>query len=91
MNISVVVTNPEHVAIGLLYDEEETPLPIVTFKAEGAMAARMIEIAKREGVPIMQNVPLARSLLEQSRVEEYIPQDLIKPVAEVLRVVRNMR
>ena len=88
---SVVVTNPEHVAIGLLYDEEETPLPIVTFKAEGAMAARMIEIAKQEGVPIMQNVPLARSLLEQSRVEEYIPQDLIKPVAEVLRVVRNMR
>ena len=88
---SVVVTNPEHVAIGLLYDEEETPLPIVTFKAEGAMAARMIEIAKREGVPVMQNVPLARSLLEQSRVEEYIPQDLIKPVAEVLRVVRNMR
>ena len=55
------------------------------------MAERMIEIAKQEGVPIMQNVPLARSLLEQSRVEEYIPQDLIKPVAEVLRVVRNMR
>ena len=88
---SVVITNPTHVAIGLLYDEEETPLPIVTFKAEGAMAKQLIEVAKREGVPIMQNVPLAHSLLEQSRVEQYIPHDLIKPVAEVLKVIRDIR
>ena len=88
---SVVITNPAHVAIGLLYDEEETPLPIVTFKAEGAMAKQLIEVAKREGVPIMQNVPLAHSLLEQSRVEQYIPHDLIKPVAEVLKVIRDIR
>ena len=86
-----MITNPAHVAIGLLYDEEETPLPIVTFKAEGAMAKQLIEVAKREGVPIMQNVPLAHSLLEQSRVEQYIPHDLIKPVAEVLKVIRDIR
>ena len=87
---SVVITNPTHVAVGLLYDEEETPLPIVTFKAEGTMAKQLIEVAKREGVPVMQNVPLAHSLLEQSRVEQYIPHDLIKPVAEVLKVLRDI-
>ena len=88
---SVVVTNPTHVAIGLFYDEDETPLPIVTFKAEGALAKRLIEVAEKEGVPVMQNVPLAHSLLEQSRVEHYIPQELIKPVAEVLKVIRDLR
>ena len=88
---SVVITNPTHMAVGLFYDEEETPLPIVTFKAEGAMAERLIEVAKKEGVPVMENVPLAHSLLEQSRVEQYIPHDLIKPVAEVLKVIRDIR
>ena len=88
---SVIITNPTQVAIGLRYDEEEVPLPTVTFHATGTLAERMIAVAQKEGIPVMQNVPLARALLEQSRVDDYIPQELIKPVAEVLKVIRDIR
>ena len=44
-----------------------------------------------EGIPIMRNVPLARSLYEQGTENAYIPQDLIGPVAEVLRWVQSLR
>ena len=46
---------------------------------------RMIEIAREEGIPAMQNVPLARALNEDGDIDRYIPSELIGPVAEVLR------
>lgn len=45
----------------------------------------MIEIAREEGIPAMQNVPLARALNEDGDIDRYIPSELIGPVAEVLR------
>lgn len=87
---SVVVTNPTHLAIALRYDEETTPLPVVLAKGEGALAERMIEAAREAGVPVMQNIPLARALYEQAQLDQYIPSDLIEPVATVLRLVREL-
>lgn len=87
---SVIITNPTRMAIGIYYDDEETPLPVVTFKEQGAMAKRVIEIARENGIPVMENVPLAHALMDQANVNQYIPSDLIKPVAEVLRVIREL-
>lgn len=87
---TVVVTNPTHIAIALEYREGETPLPIVRAKGENLMAQRIIEIARAEGIPVMENVPLARALHEQSQVDQYIPSDLIEAVAEVLRWVAQL-
>lgn len=87
---TVVVTNPTHIAIALEYREGETPLPIVRAKGEHLMAQRIIEIARAEGIPVMENVPLARALHEQSQVDQYIPSDLIEAVAEVLRWVAQL-
>ena len=56
---SVVVTNPTHLAIALYYEADETPLPIVLAKGEGALAEQMIQAAREEGIPIMQNPSLA--------------------------------
>ena len=50
----------------------------------------MIQVAKEEGIPIMRNVPLAHELFETGSVNNYIPKDLIKPVAEVLRWVQSL-
>lgn len=88
---SVLVTNPTHLAIALRYDEEDTPLPVVLAKGEGALAERMMEAARESGVPIMQNIPLARALFEQADVDQYIPSDLIEAVAEVLKLVQGLR
>jgi type III secretion protein U len=51
----------------------------------------MIEAAREEGVPIMQNIPLARGLYAESAIDQYIPSSLIEPVAEVLRWVQDNR
>lgn len=81
---SVLVTNPEHIAVALRYEEGETDLPVIMAKGKGIIARHMIEVAKQEGIPIMQNVPLAHGLYDQGEVMNYIPSELIEPVAEVL-------
>jgi len=87
---SVLVTNPTHIAVALRYQKGETPLPVVTARGEGALAQRMMEIAKEEGIPIMRNVPLAHDLWEKAALSQYIPSELIEPVAEVLRWVQEV-
>ncbi len=87
---TVLVTNPTHLAIALVYDDDTTPLPMVVGKGEGALAQRMIDAAREAGVPVMQNIPLAHALFEQSQVDQYIPTDLIEPVAAILRLVRSI-
>jgi type III secretion protein U len=87
----VVVTNPTHVAVALVYDEKKTPLPVIAAMGEGLLARRIVEIAREEGIPIMRNVPLARALLQDGAENEYIPADLIRPVAEVLRWAQTLQ
>ena len=88
---SVVVTNPTHLAIALRYEEDETPLPVVLAKGEGALAEKMIAAAQEAGVPIMQNIPLAHALFEQAELDQYIPSELVEPVAEVLKLVQSLK
>lgn len=87
---TVLVTNPTRIAIALYYEEGETPLPMVIAKGEGALARRMVAAAKEEGIPIMQNVPLARALLSEGEENEYIPGSLIQQVADVLLWVKSL-
>ncbi len=83
---SVVVTNPTHYAIALYYDyENEEELPKVVAKGMGVLAHKIMEIADKERIPRIQNVPLAHDLYNKVELEEAIPAELIKPVAEVLR------
>jgi type III secretion protein U len=86
----VLVTNPTHYAVALDYEEGKTPLPIILAKGEGLLAQRMIAVAKEEGIPIMQQAPLARALYQDGTENSYIPPDLIGPVAEVLRWLKTL-
>jgi len=87
---TVVVTNPTHLAVALRYDEDKTPLPVILAMGEGALAQRMKEAAREAGVPLMENVPLARALMAQGEAGQYIPSELIAPVAEVLRLLQQI-
>jgi type III secretion protein U len=88
---SVLVTNPTHYAIAIRYDEDDTPLPLVTGKGEGALAKAMINAAIEAGVPVMQNIPLAHALFDEASVNQYIPGDMVEPVAAVLKLVQDLR
>ncbi len=87
---TVLVTNPTHLAIALRYDEGETPLPLILAKGEGALAQKMIDAAREAGVPVMQNIPLAHALFRDAAMNQYIPSELIEPVAEVLKLIKNL-
>jgi len=87
---TVLVTNPTRLAIALYYEEGETPLPIVLARGEGELAKRMVAAAKEEGIPIMQNVPLARALFADGLENTYIPGDLVRQVADVLLWVKSL-
>ena len=87
---SVVVTNPTHYAVGVRFDPEEAPLPRVVASGMDRIAKLIRDTALREGIPIFENVPLARSLYAKVKVDEFIPVELAEPVAEVLKWVKSL-
>ncbi len=87
---NVVVTNPTHLAIGIRFNAEEAPIPRIVVAGADRIAKIIRETAQQEGVPIMENVPLARSLWANCRVDDFIPVELAEPVAEVLKWVKEL-
>lgn len=88
---SVVVTNPTHIAVALHYEHGQTDLPVVVAKGEGAFAEQIKRVAEEAGVPILQNVPLARGLNEKVALEDYIDGEFFDAVAEVLFWAETVR
>ncbi len=86
----VLIVNPTHYAIALDYDKEKTPLPIILAKGEGDLARRMIAIAKEENIPIMREPPLARALFATGEEDQFVPDDLLMQVAEVLKFIQTI-
>jgi flagellar biosynthesis protein len=74
------------IAIALKYDKEKDQAPRVVAKGMRFKAEKIREIARRAGVPIMKNVPLANALYRVD-VGQEIPEDLYDAVAEVLNFV----
>lgn len=85
----VVLVNPTHVAVALQYDRETMGAPVVVAKGADLMAAQIRRIADEAEVPIMRNIPLARSLYELE-IDDEISEDMFEAVAEVLRLVYEL-
>lgn len=85
----VVVTNPTHYSVALKYDKGKAPAPMVVAKGVDFVAFKIREIAQNNGVPIVENVPLARALYKLVPVDGIIPSDMFVAVAEVLAYVYN--
>ncbi len=87
---SVVVTNPTRLAVGVRYDATESPLPRICALGAGLTARIIRETALAEGIPVMEDKPLARALYAQGKIEDFIPDSLIEPVAEVLKWAKQI-
>jgi flagellar biosynthetic protein FlhB len=83
----VVITNPTHYAVALKYERSKDKAPIVLAKGDNRFAMRLKAIAMENGVPIVENKPVARVLFAMAKVGETIPTDLYRAVAEILAVV----
>lgn len=88
-NTSVVVRNPTHIAVCLRYCEGETPLPRVLEYGRDERALRIVALAEACGIPVVENIPLARSLVASTRPGDFIPEELFMAVAQVLRLLRE--
>ena len=88
---NVVVTNPTHLAVGIRYKAEEAPLPRICALGSGETAKIIRETALAEGIPIMEDRPLARSLYANGKLDDFIPDSLIEPVAEVLKWAKQIQ
>ena len=87
----VVITNPDHIAVALEYDQMKMFAPVVVAKGAGFLAERIRELARQNNVPVIENKPLAQVLYKMVKVEEAIPENLYKAVAEVLAYVYGLK
>nr|WP_197050066.1 flagellar biosynthesis protein FlhB [Campylobacter sputorum] len=83
----VVITNPTHYAVALRYDKTKENAPIVLAKGVDHLALKIRAIATEHQIPIIENPPLARELYKVCDIEDEIPANLYKAVAEVLSFV----
>ncbi len=77
-------------AVALRYDPEKDKAPVVVAKGQGSLAERIIEMAKKEGIPVVEDRELVEALVRVDVFEE-IPPVLYEAVAKVLVFVRRIR
>ena len=83
----VVVTNPTHLAVALKYDRKTMKSPKIVAKGARYNALLIREIAEKNGVPMVENKPLAQMLFKFGRTGKEIPFQLFSAVAEILAYV----
>ena len=87
----VVIVNPTHYAVALEYKMEEMDAPKVTAKGLDNIALRIKAIAEENEVPIVENPPLARALFASTEIDQTIPEEHFKAVAEVIGYVMQLK
>ena len=87
----VVVTNPTHFAVALKYDMSSMTAPRLVAKGADLVAKRIREIADQNEVPIVENPPLARALYAAVELDQEIPPEHYKAVAEVIGYVMRLK
>jgi flagellar biosynthetic protein FlhB len=86
----VVVANPTHICVALRYRPSEGA-PVVTAKGYDEVAFYIRKLAEKNGIPVVENKPLARALAESTKVGRTIPVDLYQAVAQVLAFVYRLK
>ena len=88
---SVVITNPTHYAVALKYELGESGAPTVVAKGTDLIALKIREVAEENGVPIVENPPLARALHAGVEIDREIPPEHYKAVAEIIGYVFRLK
>src|SRR5437764_4765869 len=87
---SVIITNPTHYSIALSYDRGMSA-PVCVAKGVDNIAFKIREIAKKHDIPIVENVPLARSLYATVEIDDEIPVEHYHAVAEIIGYVMGLK
>jgi flagellar biosynthesis protein FlhB len=88
---TLVITNPTHLAVAMRYERSTMRAPKVLAKGAGFVAARIVEVARRHGVPVLERKPLAQAIFKGVKVGQEIPVALYQAVAELLAYLFRIR
>ncbi|HEX5125908.1 MAG TPA: EscU/YscU/HrcU family type III secretion system export apparatus switch protein [Rhodocyclaceae bacterium] len=80
----VLLTNPTRLAIALRYRRDEDLAPKVIAKGAGEMAARMRSLARKHGIPVVEQPRIAREIFRSSRLDDVIPSAVFPQVAKIM-------
>ncbi len=80
----VVITNPTHFAVAMAYEPEAMDAPKVVAKGADEIALRIRQVAEEHDVAIIENPPLARALYSAVEIDQSVPPEHYKAVAEVI-------
>ncbi|HEY8191519.1 MAG TPA: EscU/YscU/HrcU family type III secretion system export apparatus switch protein, partial [Alphaproteobacteria bacterium] len=87
----VVITNPTHFSIALKYKPDEMEAPVCVAKGVDAVALRIREIAREHEIVIYESPPLARVLYDTIEIDQTVPEEHYKAVAEVISYVFKLK
>jgi flagellar biosynthetic protein FlhB len=85
----VLITNPEHIALGLRYDRRAMQAPTVVSIGIDRQAQKLKRMALLFGVPVIENRPLARALYSRSALNRQIPEHCFQAVADIYNALRR--
>ncbi len=87
----VVITNPTHYAVALKYDNKVDNAPKVVAKGIDFIALKIKDIARENNIPIIENPSLARSIYSQIEIDQEIPSEFYKAMAEIFSYVYELK
>jgi len=87
----VVITNPTHYAVAILYEQDKSRAPVVVAKGADHLALKIKEIAKKNKIDIVESRQLARSLYSTTEPGQEIPVELFQAVAEILAYIYALK
>lgn len=88
---TVVITNPTYIAIALRYEPMENDSPVVVAKGKRLIAGRIKQVAIENGIPIVEDKPLARTMYDKVVVGFPIPADFFAAIAEIMAYVYRLK
>ncbi len=88
---SAVIRNPTHIAICIHYDEQTSPVPRVIAKGKDRQALEIVRLAEKAGIPVIENIPLARGLMKEVAVGNFISPSFFAAVAEIIWMITAQR
>jgi flagellar biosynthetic protein FlhB len=87
---TVVITNPTHLAVALKYDDQKMFAPKIVAKGAGKVAEKIKEIARKHGVPVVEDKPIARALFK-FELNTFVPEELYIAVAKILAQIFKLK
>ncbi|MEI6556888.1 MAG: flagellar biosynthesis protein FlhB [Rhodospirillaceae bacterium] len=87
----VVITNPTHFAVAMKYDPASGRAPVVVAKGADFVAATIRKVAETHDIPVVRNPPLARALYDTVDIDQEIPTEHYRAVAEVITFVYKLK